>query len=160
MERVPLEAPGNDKNCKGNKRIMRMEWNHYINRNNECQGQVIIINADGPSYSAEELDTVLPTLPVTPQPRRIKLRTGSAPGLLQIADAMGRIQSRKGGDGTYGDYSNIRWGLKEAFIAAGADEDLAIQLGEAHSPSAECDWDVEQIARSVYEQISAGTLIH
>ena len=40
--------------------MMRMAGSHYINRNGESQGQVQIINADGPRYSAEELDAVLP----------------------------------------------------------------------------------------------------
>ena len=135
MERLQLAAEGCDRACKGKNRMMRMAGSHYINRNGESQGQVQIINADGPRYSAEELDAVLPPLPAAPQSRRKKLRTGAAPGLLQIADALECIPPRKGGDGTYGDYRQILWGLKDACIAAGADEDVAIQLMEQHSPS-------------------------
>ena len=145
MERLQLAAPGCDKNCKGANRMMRMAGSHYINRNGESQGQVQIINADGPRYSAEELDAVLPlltTAPSVPKSPRKKLRTGQAPGLLQIADALECIPPRKGGDGTYGDYRQILWGLKDACIAAGADEDVAIQLMEQHSPSKTSQWNV------------------
>ena len=70
MERLQLAAPGCDKNCKGSNRMMRMAGSHYINRSGESQGQVQIINADGPRYSAEELDAVLPPLQVPSQPKR------------------------------------------------------------------------------------------
>ena len=80
---------------QGANRMMRMAGSHYINRDGESQGQVQIINADGPRYSAEELDAVLPPLPVAPQSRRKKLRTGAAPGLLQIADALSASPQEK-----------------------------------------------------------------
>jgi len=160
MERLQLAAPGCDKNVKGANRMMRMAGSHYINRNGESQGQVQIINADGPRYSAEELDAVLPlltTAPSVPKSPRKKLRTGSAPGLLQIADALECIPPRKGGDGTYGDYMRILWGLKAACIDAGADEGVAIQLMEQHSPSKTSQWNVAQVCKSGGEQITAGT---
>ena len=157
MERLQLAAPGCDKNCKGANRMMRMAGSHYINRNGESQGQVQIITADGPRYSAEELDSVLPPLPAAPQSRRKKYSTDSAPGLLQIADALECIPPRKGGDGTYGDYRQILWGLKDACIAAGAEEDVAIQLMEQHSPSKTSQWNVAQVCRSGGEKVTAGT---
>ncbi len=88
MERLQQAAPGCDKNCKGTNRMMRMAGSHYINRNGEYQGLVQIINADGPRYSAEELDAVLPPLPSAPQFRRKKYRKDLALGLVQIADAL------------------------------------------------------------------------
>ena len=157
MERLQQAAPGCDKNCKGANRMMRMAGSHYINRDGESQGQVQIINADGPRYSAEELDAVLPPLPAAPQFRRKKYRKDSAPGLLQIADALECIPRRKGGDGTYGDYMRILWGLKAACIDAGADEGVAIQLMEQHSPSKTSQWNVAQVCKSGGEQITAGT---
>lgn len=160
MERLQLAAEGCDRACKGTNRMMRMAGSHYINRNGESQGQVQIINADGPRYSAEELDAALPSL-TTPtslsKSNRKKLRTGTAPGLLQIADALECIPPRKGGDGTYGDYMRILWGLKAACIDAGADEDVAIQLMEQHSPSKTSQWNVAQVCRSGGAQINAGT---
>lgn len=157
MERLQQAAPGCDKNCKGSNRMLRMAGSHYINRNGESQGQVQIINADGPRYSAEELDAVLPALATPSKSRRKKLRTGAAPGLLQIADALECIPPRKGGDGTYGDYMRILWGLKAACIDAGADEGVAIQLMEQHSPSKTSQWNVAQVCKSGGEQITAGT---
>ena len=160
MERLQLAAEGCDRACKGKNRMMRMAGSHYINRNGESQGQAQIINADGPRYSAEELDAVLPlltTAPSVPKSLRKKLRTGSAPGLLQIADALECIPPRKGGDGTYSDYMRILWGLKAACIDAGAGEDVAIQLMEQHSPSKTSQWNVAQGCKSGGEQITAGT---
>ena len=66
MKRLQLAAPGCDKNVKGSNRMMRMAGSHYINRNGESQVKVQIINANGPRYSAEELDAVLPPLPAAP----------------------------------------------------------------------------------------------
>ena len=157
MERLQQAAPGCDKNCKGANRMMRMAGSHYINRNGESQGQVQIISADGPRYSAEELDSALPPLPAAPQSWRKKYSTDSARGLLQIADALECIPPRKGGDVTYGDYRQILWGLKDACIAAGADEDVAIQLMEQHSPSKTSQWNVAQVCRSGGEKVTAGT---
>ena len=159
MERLQLAAPGCDKSCKGNNRMMRMAGAHYIDREGKSRGRSQIINADGPRYSAEELDAVLPPLLVPSKPNRKKLRTGSA-SVRQIAEALDYIPRRVGGTGTYAMYRDVLWGLKAALADAGAAETLAIQLMEAHSPSSQCDWDVEQVARSGGEQIGAGTLFH
>ena len=78
----------------------------------------------------------------------------------QIATALDHIPRRVGGTGTYAMYRDVLWGLKSALADAGADEALAIQLMEAHSPSTQCDWDVEQVARSGGEHIGPGTLFH
>lgn len=161
MERLQLAAPGCDKNCKGVNRMMRMAGSHYINRNGESQGQVQIINADGPRYSAEELDAVLPALPVPskPKPKKFPPNGGNynKDRLPDIAAALDLIPRRKGGHGTYGDYRNILWGLVDACAEAGYSEQVAIDLMEAHSPSKQCDWNVAQVARSGGEQITAGT---
>ena len=157
MERLQQAAPGCDKNCKGANRMMRMAGVHYINRNGESQGQVQIINADGPRYSAEELDAVLPSLPVPSQPKPKKSFPGTHGNLATIAEALDHIPRRKGGDGTYGDYMRILWGLKAAVVEAGYSEQVAIELMEAHSPSKQSQWNVAQVARSGGGQISAGT---
>ena len=160
MERLQLAAPGCDKNCKGVNRMMRMAGSHYINRNGESQGHVQIINANGPRYSAEELDSVLPALPVPSKPKPKKFhpqgRNNKDP-LPDIAAALDLIPRRKGGDGTYGDYMRILWGLKAAVVEAGYSEQVAIDLMEAHSPSKQSQWNVAQVARSGGDQISAGT---
>ena len=164
MERLQLAAPGCDKNCKGANRMMRMAGSHYINRNGESQGQVQIINADGPRYSAEELDAVLPALatsssPSQPKPKKFPPKGGNynKDRLPDIAAALDLIPRRKGGHGTYGDYMRILWGLKAAVNEAGYSDQVAIDLMEAHSPSKQCDWNVAQVARSGGEQITAGT---
>ena len=42
----------------------------------------------------------------------------------------------------------------------GVDEEVAIQMMEAQSPSHSYGWEVDQVARSGGEQIGAGTLFH
>ena len=158
MERLQLAAPGCDRACKGKNRLMRMAGSHYINRDGVSQGQVQIINADGPRYSAEQLDAELPLLP-SPKPcGKVPRKTRLIPKSLgQIAEALDHIPRRQGGHGTYGDYLRILWGLKAAVADAGYSEQVAIDLMEAHSPSKQCQWDVDQVARSGGDQISAGT---
>ena len=78
----------------------------------------------------------------------------------QIAEALDHIQRRVGGTGTYAMYRDVLWGLKAAVTDAGGDEALAIRLMEAHSPSEQCDWDVEQVCLSGGEHIGPGTIFH
>ena len=54
----------------------------------------------------------------------------------------------------------VKWGLKAAVADAGGDDVLAIRLMEAHSPSEQCDWDVEQVCLSGGDHIGPGTLFH
>ena len=164
MKRLQLAAPGCDKNCKGTNRMMRMAGAHYIDREGNSRGRSQIINAAGLRYSAEELDAVLPPLPVPSKPKRRKSpkKSGSYTSthkdlLPDIAAALDLIPRRKGGNGTYGDYRNILWGLIDACAEAGYSEQVAIDLMEAHSPSKQCDWNVAQVARSGGDEISAGT---
>ena len=158
MERLQLAAPGCDRACKGKNRLMRMAGSHYINRDGESQGQVQIINADGPRYSAEQLDAELPQLP-SPKPcGRLPRKAGSTPGnLRQIKEALDCIPRRVEGSGSYADYRNILWGLIDACAEAGCGEDVAIDLMEDHSPSKQCGWDIRQVARSGGDQIGAGS---
>ena len=162
MERLQLAAQGCDRACEGSNRMMRMAGSHYINRDGESQGQVQIINADGPRYSAEELDAVLPPLHFPkPQPAARKRsssgRHKSLP-LREIVNALEAIPQRVEGSGTYADYRDILWGLMSACRDIDVDEQVAIDLMEAHSSSHSFGWDVEQVARSGGEQIGAGTL--
>ena len=162
MDRLVAHA-GSDRSCKGTNRMMRLAGSHYINCNGESQGQVQIINADGPRYSAEELDAVLPPLPVPsqPKPKRFPPQGRHFPGthvdLQEIGEALDHIPRRVEGSGTYADYRNILWGLIDACAEAGYGEQVAIDLMEVHSPSRQCGWDIRQIARSGGEQITAGT---
>ena len=161
MERLQLAAPGCDKNCKGANRMMRMAGSHYINLNGESLGHVQIINANGPRYSTEELDSVLPPLPVPskPKPKKFNPKGGKfkKDPLPDIAAALDFIPRRKGGDGTYGDYMRILWGLKAAVVEAGYSEQVAVDLMEAHSPSKQSQWNVDQVCHSGGEQIGPGT---
>ena len=162
MERLQLAAPGCDKNCKGTNRMMRMAGAHYINRNGDSRGQSQIINADGPRYSEEELDAVLPQLrkpkPLPAIKKRFSSRRQNTLPLREIVNALEAIPRRVEGSGTYSDYRDILWGLMAACRDIGVDEAVAISLMETHSPSHLCGWDVEQVSRSGGEQIGPGTL--
>ena len=169
MDRLQLAAKGCDRSCKGANRLMRLAGSWYIDRNGNATERAEIMWPRTKRFTFEELDAVLPQLPkrTTPGPRPssstlMKKRPSSRCDLSvrQIATALDHIPRRVGGTGTYAMYRDVLWGLKAAIADAGADEALAIQLMEAHSPSTQCDWDVEQVARSGGEHIGPGTLFH
>lgn len=81
----------------------------------------------------------------------------------EILKALQCVPRRPGaGSGTYPTYRALLWGLIAALKETEAPnpEEEAIALMEAHSPSEECGWDVEQVGRSGGEEINAGTFWH
>ena len=173
MERLHLLAVGCDTSCKGLPRMMRMAGAWYIDSNGTPVGKSQLIDVTGDRYPAEMFEELLPHLhnpckkcKTAPPAATVRTtcptaRSGNCTlSVRQIAEALDHIPRRVGGTGTYSMYRDVLWGLKAALADAGAAETLAIQLMEAHSPSAQCDWDVEQVARSGGEQIGAGTLFH
>ena len=169
VDRLHLQAVGCDTSCKGANRLMRLAGAWYINSKGDAVTRSAIVDVTGDRYPAELFEEFLPELPKPTSPRA---RTSSTSLLTkrpssrcdlsvrQIATALDHIPRRVGGTGTYAMYRDVLWGLKAAIADAGADEALAIQLMEAHSPSTQCDWDVEQVARSGGEHIGPGTLFH
>ena len=161
-ERLHLAAKGCDTSCKGSNRLMRMAGSWYIDRNGKAIDQAEIMWPTDRRYDAEEFQIRLPLLPEPkPEPpvrKRFTSGRHSSMSLREIVNALEAIPQRVEGSGTYADYRDILWGLMAACRDIGVDEEVAIELMEAHSPSRSCGWDVEQVARSGGEQIGAGTL--
>lgn len=158
MDRL-IAHTGSDRSCRGANRMMRMAGSWYI----DCKGNATvrsqIINASGDHHDAELFDQLLPE-PTIRHRSRNKQRPfiGSTPrNLRQITEALDHIPQRVGGNGTYGEYRNILWGLIAACSEAGYSQEVAIDLMEDHSPSDQCGWDVRQVAESGGEQFGAGT---
>ena len=88
----------------------------------------------------------------------------------EILAALQHVPRRVAGSGTYATYRNLLWGMIAALKAAnkaspepcGGDWAVEYAIGamDTHSPSEECGWDVEQVARSGGEEIGAGTFWH
>ena len=169
MARLHLLAVGCDTSCKGLPRMMRMAGAWYIDSNGKPVGKSRLIDVTGDRYPAELFEDLLPKLP---EPTKAGPRPSSSSllkkypcnrcdlSVRQIAEALDHIPRRVAGQGTYGTYLRILWGLKAAITEAGGDEDLAIRLMEAHSPSKVSGWDVAQVARSGGEHIGPGTFFH
>lgn len=174
LDRLHLQAAGCDKSCKGANRLMRLAGAWYINSKGDAVARSAIINVTGDRYPAELFEELLPAVhktcktyttstvstnvrPAGCGPARAGKCTLS---VRQIAEALDHIPRRVGGSGTYAMYRDVLWGLKAALADAGGDEALAIRLMEAHSPSEQCDWDVEQVCLSGGDHIGPGTLFH
>lgn len=150
---------GSDPACKDASRVMRLPGGTYLGADGEPAGRTEIIHSSGIKYTAEELAQCLPELVLdAPAPRE------SAPvlhyptrGMSEIEEALQCIPSRVPGHGTYENYRDVLWGLVDAVHQAGGSIDHAIALMEAHSPSALCRWEVDQVARSGDGRIKAGT---
>ena len=170
MARLHLLAVGCDTSCKGLPRMMRMAGAWYIDSNGTPIGRSEICGDCCDRYPAELFEDLLPELPKREVQRRhvpanqslLKKYPSSRCDLSvrQIAEALDHIPRRVAGQGTYGTYLRILWGLKAAITEAGGDEELAIRLMEAHSPSEVSGWDVAQVARSGGEHIGPGTFFH
>ena len=159
MDRLIANAVGFDRSCKGANRMMRMAGGWYIDRNGDAIAQSNIINATGTRFEPELFEELLPPLveikTCGKKPKR--LHQPDSRNLRQICSALEFIPQRRAGSGTYAEYRNLLWGLIDACIEAGYSKELAIELMEDHSPSKECGWNIQQIAESGGEQITAGS---
>ena len=169
LDRLHLQAAGCDKSCKGANRLMRLAGAWYINNKGDAVARSAIVEVTGDRYPAQLFEEFLPELPKPTSPGArpsssslLKKYPNSKCDLSvrQIAEALDHIPRRVGGSGTYAMYRDVLWGLKAALADAGGDEALAIRLMEAHSPSEQCDWDVEQVCLSGGDHIGPGTLFH
>ena len=128
-----------------------------------------IINSSGQTYPAAVFDQLLPPLKQEPSsfiPEGFKeadKRQFEPSSWEEIQKALTCIPRRKsgqtaidnGGPGSYSNYRNALWGSIKAASAVGHAREEVIQLWEEHSPSSECDWDVEQVANSGGDQVEA-----
>jgi hypothetical protein len=152
-EAVP--SAGVDEAIKDPSRVMRAPGGLH-----PAGGRARIHSEEGERYDLAALVELLP-----PLPERKKKEPSASRNLLssteeEITAALQCVPRRPGaGSGTYQLYRNLLWGLTAALKGTDAPypEEEAIALMEAHSPSEECGWDVEQVARSGGEEIGAGT---
>ena len=159
-ETVP-EA-GVDSAIRDPSRVMRAVGGFHPATGERCR----IHSEGGERYDLAGLVELLPPLPERKKKKSAEStdsRNFPSSTEEEIVSALQCVPRRPGaGSGTYPLYRNLLWGL----IAALKETDLpypeeeAIALMEAHSPSEECGWDVEQVARSGGEEINAGTFWH
>ena len=130
-----------------------------------------IINSSGETYPAAVFDQLLPALERKKEPSSFIPKGFKETGKRQfepssweeIQKALTCIPRRKsgqkdidnGGPGSYENYRNALWGSIKAAEAVGRTREEVIQLWEEHSPSSECDWDIEQVANSGGDQVEA-----
>jgi hypothetical protein len=149
-----------DKSCDNPSRVMRLAGGAYIDKKTgNPTGTCAAIEHEAPEaiYSLEQVLSCLPApKPAAPPPAPAPLPPaagGELPprSLEQIREALACIPQRQPGNNNYGAPMGDRdtlWGLVDAVRKAGGTIEQAIALMEAHSPSATCGWDVEQVARS------------
>ena len=152
---------GVDEAIKDPSRVMRAPGGFHPATGERCR----IHSEGGKRYDLAGLVALLPPLPEKKKKKADSADSRNFPSSTEeeIVSALHCVPPRPGaGSGTYPLYRNLLWGL----IAALKETDLpypeeeAIALMEAHSPSEECGWDVEQVARSGGEEINPGTFWH
>lgn len=139
---------GVDEAIKDPSRVMRAPGGFHPATGERCR----IHSEGGKRYDLAGLVALLPPLPEKKKKKADSADSRNFPSSTEeeIVSALHCVPPRPGaGSGTYPLYRNLLWGL----IAALKETDLpypeeeAIALMEAHSPSEECGWDVEQVAR-------------
>ena len=135
-----------------------------------------IINPSSKTYSAAVFDELLPPLKTKQEQPKQEPSDFIPKGFKEagknqfepssweeIQKALKCIPRRKseqkdidnGGPGSYPNHRNALWGSIKAAEAVGHTREEVIQLWEEHSPSSECDWNVEQVANSGGDQVEA-----
>lgn len=164
-----IEYCNADPACKDASRVMRLPGAAYIGPNGTPTGQTTIAAVSGKHYTLNQIQSwILPDefadLPDTNPFTHLNLDDPTSPPsdypprpLEQIEEALSFIPRRTAGTNTYEIYRNILWGLIKACEEAGSNREMAIALMEFHSPSKHCGWDIEQVARSGGDEITAAT---
>ena len=168
-----IAMAGGDTTCCNPSRVMRLPGAWYIDGTGMATAQTAIVHETDCRYSAGDLvaamDAAEPdrfdfTIPpesmvgVSIPTGELSRREFPVRPMEQIKEALAAIPQRVGGgDESYGKYRNILWGLIKACEEVGSSREEAISLMEQHSPSATCNWNVQQTAISGGQQISADT---
>lgn len=144
-----IALAGSDPVIKNPARVMRLAGSI-----NPATGQYAsIVTKSGQRYGYESLRSTIP--------HRRKEQAISVPIPAQnneedeIFRALSFIPRRIANTGSYEIYRNTLWALKSHFGEA-----RSIEIMEGHSPSAECGWNIAQIARSGGKDIKIGSLFH
>ena len=151
---------GSDPAVTDPSRVMRLPGCAYVGPDGSPTGRVEILRAEGHRCRAAEFISCLPAIapPPAPKPRRYPIAPRHS--LEELAEALAHIPPRTAGSKSYATYRDILWGLIAACQDLGFDDNTAIALMEAHSPSRTCGWDIAQVARSGGQLIGAGTFFH
>jgi len=148
-----------DRSISNPSRTMRLPGAWYLKKG-ELGKRTSLLETHGQVYSVETFELLLPPLPSPPQRKPVQWRGPVTRDIRDIQDALDAIPRRVAGTGTYLTYLVIFWGLIDAVVQAGWGKAEAIALMEDHSPSAECGWNIEQIARKPGERVTAGSFWH
>lgn len=125
-----------------------------------------ILTQSGQRYSAWEIEDCLPEEPAatpllnTPSSAAEWRAEPEARPMSDILEALPFYPRRVAGNNNYASELGDRdflWGLRAAVLDAGGSIEYAIALGEQHSPSKLCGWDVEQVIRSANGSKKADT---
>ena len=161
---------GVDETIKDPSRVMRAVGGLHPSTGERCR----IHSERGERYDLVDLVELLPPLPAKAPKAKKAASSESAesdfpsPTKEEIYKALQCVPRRPGaGSGTYPTYRALLWGLIAALkeenaaspkpISEESVVEYAIGAMDYHSPSEECGWNVEQVARSGGEEIGPGT---
>ena len=155
LQKRLLEHADADRTLKNPSRVMRLPGTYHIGPDGTLGDQVCIIHQSDTYYSPSQLNAVLPDEQTHTQLIQARQFSDYKPhSLSDIQDALNCIPSAVPDSGQYPLFRNLMWGLIEAVIESGGSVDQAIGMMQRHSPGFR---EAEQVARSNYSSITAGT---
>ena len=155
LQKRLLEHSDADRTLKNPSRVMRLPGTFHIGPDGAIGSQVCIIHQSDAYYTPDQINAVLPDEQTHTQLIQARQFTDYRPHTLSdVQDALNCIPSAVPDSGQYPLFRNLMWGLIEAVIEAGGSVDQAIGMMQRHSPGFR---EVEQVARSNYSSITAGT---
>ena len=155
LQKRLLEHADADRTLKNPSRVMRLPGTFHIGPDGTIGAQVCIIHQSDAYYTPAQLNAVLPDEQTHTQLIQARQFTDYKPHTLSdVQDALNCIPSAVPDSGQYPLFRNLMWGLIEAVIEAGGSVDQAIGMMQRHSPDFR---EAEQVARSNYSSITAGT---
>ena len=155
LQKRLLEHADADRTLKNPSRVMRLPGTHHIGPDGTIGDQVCIIHQSDAYYTPQQLDACLPDEPTHTKLIEARQFTDYKPHTLtDIQDALNCIPAAVPKQGQYPLFRNLMWGLIEAVTEAGGSIDQAINMMRRHSPDFA---EVEQVARSSYNSVNAGT---
>lgn len=155
LQKRLLEHADADRTLKNPSRVMRLPGTYHVGPDGTQGEQVCIIHQSDAYYTPDDLDACLPDEQTHTRLVQASQFTDYKPHTLSdIQDALDCIPSAVPKAGQYPFFRNLMWGLIEAVHEAGGSLDQAISMMRRHSPAFA---EVEQVARSKFSSVSAGT---
>lgn len=150
-----LDHADADRTLKNPSRVMRLPGTFHVASDGTLGAQACIVHVSDNLYTVEQIEACLPEEELYEQLDRANRFTDYDPRpLSQVEDALNCIPSAVPKQKQYPFYRNLLWGLIKACEEAGGTADYATRLMVKHSPLFA---EIEQVARSGGERISAGT---